>query len=249
MNSTVRFMVVAAAIVLLPLYPAFNYQAMQGAQQDVSLESRISQLQQEVQADSRNPDLHFELSKLYEEDVGRYYDEALSEFGLAVDHGLKGLPKLFRWNTKAKKLSDSGAELYRKEQYDGALELFESALELDPKNPYIAGNIGMAYLMKGDYDKAIEYERKAIDSDPLSIHFHRTLGFMQLEQGNFRGALLNLNKIEHIDSKYKGMYFGIGQAHQGLGEYDKAIDAYKTYLKDHKSDEAKRLIKECKRLK
>ncbi len=219
------------------------------AQEDNSLEGRIAQLQRSIEQDPKNPKLHFELSKLYEEDVGRYYDEALSEFGLAVDNGLKGLPKLFRWNEPAKRLNDSGVALFSVGHYDEAIKLYESALKLNPSNPHIYGNLGMAYYQKGEYDKAVEYERKAVDLDRLSIPFHQTLGLMQLKQGNLRGTLLNLSKIVFIDPKYKGMYFGIGQAHQGLCQYDEAIKAYKTYLKHDKGDEeTKGLIKECQRL-
>ncbi len=250
MNIRLRFMFPTAAMVLLPLYSTFSYQVVQEVRQDISLEGRIAQLQQSIEEKPRDPDLHFELSKLYEEDVERYYDKALSEFGLAVDNGLKGLPKLFRWNEPAKKLNDSGAVLFGTGQYDEAIKLYESALKLNPKNPHIYGNLGMAYYQKGDYDKAVEYERKAVDLDRLSVRFIQTLGLMQLQQYDLKGALLNLNKISYIDSKYKGNYYGIGQAHQGLGEYDKAIDAYKTYLTvDKGNKEVKALIKDCKKLK
>ncbi|MFC1480843.1 tetratricopeptide repeat protein [Candidatus Neomarinimicrobiota bacterium] len=220
------------------------------AQQDVSLESRIAQLQQEVQADPRNPDLHFELSKLYEQDVEKYYDQALSEFGLAVDNGLKGSQKPFVWNEVAMGVNDSGMLLYQSGQYDEALVLLESARKLNPKNPNIYMNIGASYFMKGEHDKGVEYIRKAVDLDPVSIIFNQSLGYIQLEQGDLKGALLSLNKIDFLDPNNKTEYWGIGRAHQGLGEYDKAIDAYKTYLTvDKGNKEVKALIKECKRLR
>ena len=248
MNIILRFMVITAATVILPLCSAASAQAVQGAQEDNSLEGRIAQLQQSIEQDPRNPDLHFELSKLYEENM--QYDGALDEFGLAVDNGLKGLPKLFRWNEAARNLNDSGVALFGVGQYDEAIKLYESALRLNPNNPNIYANLGTAYYQKGEYDQAVEYERKGANLDRLSVPFHLTLGLMQIEQGDLRGALLSLNKIKHLDSNYKGGYWGIGRAYQGLGEYDKAIDAYKTYLTvDKGNKEVKALIKDCKKLK
>ena len=219
------------------------------AQQDVSLESRISQLQQKVQADSRNPDLHFELSKLYEENI--QYDEALSEFGLSVDNGLKN--QHFGWTEPTKLLSAKGSnDLINEREYDKAINSFEKIVELTPNNPHAYKGIGVAYYYKGEYDKAVAWLKKAIDLKPVGEDgksFYNVMGFIQISNENFESALLNFDKIKLLEPKTKEVYFGIGQARQGLGQYDEAIRAYKKHLKYNDSERAKALIKECKRLK
>ena len=241
-------MVVTTAIVLLPLYSAFSAQAVQEVRQDISLEGRISQLQQEVRADPRNPDLHFELSKLYEEDVERYYDESLSEFCLAVDRGLKekGYNILNRSVTRK---NNKGVSLFERGKYDEAIEMFESALEEDLNNPYTYANLCSAYGSKGEFEKAIEYIRKAVDLDPTNVALHMTMGVTCIKKGDLELALLNYNKIEHIDPKYNRQYFGVATAYRGLGQYENAIGAL-----DRLSESAKEipqiieLRQECVRL-
>ncbi len=235
----------AAAAILLLLHSALSAQVGQGAQQGISLETRIAQLQQEVRADPRNPDLHFELSKLYEEDVEKYYDEALSEFGLAVDNGLKR-KDWERNNSKVMKLHNKGVSLFEKGKYDKAIEVFESALERDTNNPLSYNNLGSLYLVKGDLEKAREYMLQAVNLYPTNVDFHMTMGEIYIRKGDFKLALLNYNKIGQIKPKYDQQYFGIAKAYRGLGQYSDALgalDKLPKSLREHPKVEAFR--QEC----
>ncbi len=245
MNSTVKSIVITTAAVLLPLYSAFSAQAGQGAQQDVSLEARIAQLQQSIEQDPRNPDLHFELSKLYEEDVGRYYDEALSEFGLAIDNGLKGQPYNLL-NESVIKANNVGTGLWKAKRYDAAIESFKLAIGLDPSNPQSYCNTAIAYSSKKEHEEALIYMKKAIDIDPINFPFYRTLGAIYLKKEDFKLVLLSCNKIKYIDSKYNEHYYGIAKAYHGLGQYENAIEALDQLPRDlRKNDTVKAFRKEC----
>ncbi len=214
------------------------------AQQDVSLEGRIAQLQQEVQADPKNPDLHFELSKLYEEDVEKYYDQSLSEFKVAVDNGLKG--KTVMWNGLGDVNAHNGAIALQAGNYDKAIRNFEAAAKFNPNHPVMYGNIGVAYSRKGNQNKAIEYEKKAIDLDPSNSVFHETIGAMYLENRDFKMGLLNLNKTLYLTPENKRIYKGIAKAYHGLGEYSNAIEVLDQLPRDlRKHDDVKALRKEC----
>jgi len=244
-------MVVTTAIVLLPLYSAFSAQAGQEVQQDNSLEGRIAQLQQKIEQKPRDPDLHFELNKLYEEDVGRYYDEALSEFKEAVDKGLKG--KTVIWNDLGTLSYNKGAEFLGEGKYDEAIEKFEDARKWNPNDVDIYNNIAIAYRFKGDLSEAVEFMKKAVDLDPANDVRYQTLGIIYakigIEKKDFVISLLNFDKVLHLNPKNKEIYFAMGLAQQNLGEYDEAIKSYKNHLKYYDSEDAKANIKECKRLK
>ena len=260
MNSTVGLMFTTAAAVLLPLHPAFSALAVQGAQQDVSLEGRIAQLQQRIDEDPKDPELHFELSKLYEENVERYYDDALSEFKVAIKRGLKGNTVI--WNDLGALAYNKGMEFFDEGKYNEAIEKWEDARRWNPNDFDIYTNIAAAYrgkggLSKGDeskeyYNEAIKYMKIAVDLDPANDARYQMLGSLYVERGvgngDFMLGLLNANKTLHLNPKNERIYFVLGWAQQNLGQYDEAIKAYKKHLKYNDSERAEGLIKECKRL-
>ncbi len=240
-------MVVTAAIVLLPLCLTFSAQVGHGAKQDISLERRIAQLQQRIAERPRDPDLHFELSKLYEEDVERYYDESLSEFGLAFKNRNKG--ETVQWNELSKLASNAGTILAETGQYDDALKRFKSAVDLDPDCPYPYSSIGAIYSIKGEMEQAIKYSNKSIDLYHYEKMFHLNVGAIYVNKGDYELALLSFRKIEIIDPKYKGHYFDVARAYHGLGQYDKAIDALDRGPREwRKNDTVKEFRKECVKL-
>ncbi len=244
MNMPVRMMLVTAAVVILPLYSAFSAQVGQEVQQGISLEGRIAQLQQRVRADPRDPDLHFELSKLYEENIERYYDDALSEFKVAVDKGLKG--KTVIWNKLGTEMTNLGVLQVKRGEYDKAIKNFERATVFNPNHYLLYSNFAVAYRGKGNYDKAIEYIKKAIDLNPSKSSFYESAGQVYLENKDFKLSLLNLNRCLYLDPKNKKVYMSIGRAYKGLGEYNNAIDALDQLPRDLRRNETiKALRKEC----
>ena len=216
------------------------------AQQDVSLEGRIAQLQQEIAQNPRDANLHFDLSKLYEEDVERYYDESLSEFKVAVDRGLKG--KTVIWNTLGDVNAHTGAIALQSGNYDKAIRNFEAAAKFNQNHHVMYGNIAIAYRQKKEFDKSIEYGRKAIDLDPKRAKSYESIGMIYLENKDFRLSVLNLNRAMYLDGspENKDLLFNVAQAYKGLGEYNNAIEALDQLPRDlRRNDTVKSLRKEC----
>jgi tetratricopeptide (TPR) repeat protein len=64
-----------------------------------------------------------------------------------------------------------------------ALFRFREAERLDPQNPRIQNNLGVAYEAAGDYDKALDYYKKALKMDPnskdLRANYARFVEFYQ----------------------------------------------------------------------
>ncbi len=251
MNTRLRFMVVTAAIVLLPLYSAFSAQAVQGAQQDISLEGRISQLQQRIEESPRDPDLHFELSKLYEEDVEKYYDQSLSEFKVAVDNGLKGISVLSELSVRGGKMNTTGKKLLESGQYDAALKAFKSAKVLSGGDPRPIYNIGNVYYAQGRLDKALESFKEALSLDRTEEIIYQSIGSVYLSKEDPRLALLYFNKGKCIDPNYPFFDMGIGKSLMLLEQYDEAIQAFDRglalYSQKRRLDKTeKQLIKKAK---
>jgi tetratricopeptide (TPR) repeat protein len=58
-------------------------------------------------------------------------------------------------------LATHGTWLFGVGRYEDALKVYKEAVALDPENPMINYNIGLAYLKINDFDHAIEHARKA----------------------------------------------------------------------------------------
>ncbi len=216
------------------------------AQQNLSLEGRIAQLQQRIEESPRDANLHFELNKLYEEDIEKYYDEALSSFEKAVDNGLKG--KTTIWNNLGDVNAHTGLVALQAGNYDKAIRNFEAAKKFNPNHYVMYSNIGAAYKQKKELDEAIKYIKKSIDLNPKRAKSYESIGMIYLENEDFRLSILNLNRAMYLDdsSENKKAFFNIAQAYKGLGEYSNAVDALDQLpRKLRKNDTVKAFRKEC----
>ena len=57
---------------------------------------------------------------------------------------------------------NSTMELFKKRDYEGALESFKQLLEMDNKNAHLYNNIGLCYAHLGQNNIAEEYYKKAL---------------------------------------------------------------------------------------
>lgn len=81
-----------------------------------------------------------------------------------------------------------GDALFYSENFDGALEKYQEALERDPSNEYALGNIGLIYMMRHDHEKAIESTTKALDV--IDVFQSETKSFSRGQQNALECKLL-----------------------------------------------------------
>ena len=102
--------------------------------------------------------------------------------------------------------------------------------------PVVRIESGDEALFFGDYDTAREQYLAAYndaDDDSLKAAALWGLGRTELADGNFRPAIDNLNILTttYPESTYSARaYFLMGQAYNGLQEYQQAAEAYNTYM-------------------
>jgi len=63
-----------------------------------------------------------------------------------------------------------GISYDEKEEYDKAIESYQKAVNINPRDDEAYNNMGIAYGEKKDYDKAIESYKKAIDINPKNLY-------------------------------------------------------------------------------
>jgi tetratricopeptide (TPR) repeat protein len=80
-----------------------------------------------------------------------------------------------------------GVEMARRGLWSEALFRFHQAEGLDPRNPRVLNNLGVAYEATGEYDKALGYYKQALQIDPnnreLRANYGRFVEFYQAFQG------------------------------------------------------------------
>ncbi|MCH9685638.1 MAG: tetratricopeptide repeat protein [Deltaproteobacteria bacterium] len=70
-------------------------------------------------------------------------------------------------------LSAEAAQRYQAKDYDGAVELFEKAYELDPQPNYLF-NIGRVYEEKGDLENAVVYYQRFVGQSGVDLESRQT---------------------------------------------------------------------------
>lgn len=123
----------------------------------------------------------------------------------------------------------SGLEKYREYDYEGAIEDFEKALEINPKDIAVHFNLACSYSLMENADRAFYHLDKAVSfgfNDVQKIKEHDALAFLriqdqfeQFEQNNFRLApQLEAPKQDLLDSIPNNTSNDLLEQLQRLGE-------------------------------
>ncbi len=141
-----------------------------------------------------------------------------------------GYPKKFK-NEKSYSIYLQALDCVRRDDYNGCIKHLQRAVELDPKNPIIYNDLGLAETRLENFDQGVIYLEKAIhlDSNFYSAYTNLGLNFYydkKYEKGiqilkkvpidstgrSIRGSLfyhlfMNYTKLEECDSAYR--YYGL----------------------------------------
>ncbi len=124
-----------------------------------------------------------------------------------------------QWNEK-------GMERYNRKDYQGAIEYFRKAIELDPKYAYPWNNLGYIYGAMGNHDKEIEYYRKAIALNPKFAFPWNNMGVTYRKLGSYDKAIECFRKAIELDPKDAYPWNNIGYVYDKQGNRAKARECY-----------------------
>ncbi|MBU1940830.1 MAG: tetratricopeptide repeat protein, partial [Candidatus Thermoplasmatota archaeon] len=111
-------------------------------------------------------------------------------------------------NDTASDLLKVGYEKIAKNDLEAAIENFNEAISIDPKNPQAYAGLGNVYARKGDTEAAIENFNKAISIDPKNSQAYAGLGNVYARKGDIEAAIENFNEAISIDPKKSQAYAG-----------------------------------------
>lgn len=105
---------------------------------------------------------------------------------------------------------------------DEAIDVYESIIELDPKEYDAYIGVSNSYKAKKDFERAIEWVKKGIKVNPTDAWGHNVLGWTYLEAGALDKAIPPLEKAAEMDVYYKFPHFNLARVYVLKEDYPKA---------------------------
>jgi tetratricopeptide (TPR) repeat protein len=125
-------------------------------------------------------------------------------------------------------LNISADKLYQYGDMDGAIEEFEKALAVDPKNVNVHNSLGVCHGVRGNLDLAIDAFETAIALDPEDVMATYNLGLAHLKQGNRDKALELFLEAHGLDGDHPDIACQIGLCYRDMGRTEAALGFLET---------------------
>lgn len=100
------------------------------------------------------------------------------------------------------------------------------ALKLDDRDPELYQTLGLLLLQENEPEKARVQFRKAVEVQNDYLPAHIQLARMALKSEDYAGAEGHLRRVLQANGKNPEALLDLGVAYKGLGQYDKAMQAY-----------------------
>ena len=123
-----------------------------------------------------------------------------------------------------------GQLLLSEQKYDEALEYFNQALEINPKDDYALARKGVVLINLSKYDEALEYFNQALEINPNNDYALSRKGIALISLGKDEGALESFNQALEINPKDDYALSRKGIALIILGKYDEALESFNQVL-------------------
>jgi tetratricopeptide (TPR) repeat protein len=145
---------------------------------------------------------------------------------------------------KNKALNDAfnaGKEAANNKNWDGAVENFQKATELDPAQHVVWANLADAYVSQGKtkpgaeqqalYEKGAAAYQKALELKADDPAYHNNYALVLAQQKKFPEAQAELTKAAQLDPTQAGKYYyNLGAVLVNTGQVDPAVEAFKKAL-------------------
>lgn len=120
---------------------------------------------------------------------------------------------------------------YRRVDPAKSQDYYYRALQLEPKNPKYAVGYAAALIQQRKFAEAEPILRRVIAATPNDIFTaHANLALALYEMKRFAEAVPEYEWLAAEKPEIAATYFFLATAHDNLGEYQKALDAYESFL-------------------
>ncbi len=104
-------------------------------------------------------------------------------------------------------MANLGYVYHQQEQLHEAIEVYEKALVLSPREGPIFQRLGWSYMALGDHPKAREAYERAMALGIASARDFRDLGSINEQEGNLETARIYYQRAIELDREYGDSYY------------------------------------------
>ena len=112
-----------------------------------------------------------------------------------------------------------------------SIEIMETALKANSKNPHFLNNIGLSHLSLNNFKKAEDYFKRGLEVAPNYINILNNLGHLKGLLNLNKEAISYFEKILKINDKMIEALYNLSINYESLGKFDKSSECLNKILK------------------
>ena len=123
-----------------------------------------------------------------------------------------------------------GDELRKQQRYSQALQAYEEALRMDPRNFYAWNGKSTTLYNQGNYKKALEAYQRATEIDPDNAIVWVSAGLVLNRLQRYQQALVHFERALSLDPQYVAAWNGKADAQLDMNMLEDALASYEQAL-------------------
>jgi tetratricopeptide (TPR) repeat protein len=192
-------------------------------------EKAIEQFNLALQTNPKNADAWFLKGKAYAEI--EKYEEMNEAFGKAMQYKPEYETEIEQIREdKYNRVFNKGLRATEDNDFNSALEHFETCIVIDPSSAEAYANAGFCASKLEIDKKALEYYKKAYELDPDNFDNIRNYGAVLYKMEMYDEAIEVYKAAQKVRPDDTNIPIRIGQIYEKLGDLDKALESYQHAL-------------------
>ena len=127
--------------------------------------------------------------------------------------------------------TDKIINFIKMDNFEDALVIGRSLVELSKNNPNVLSIMGMLTLKLGAYDDAVRYYKKLVKMRPNCALSNYNLANSLNSTGQLEAAISSYKKAIRNKRNYADAYYALGNVYSSIGNYKKAVMHYKEAIR------------------